>query len=135
MSAIGSRPWPGPSCFKGLTVYDSIETLTSTRILEDIAMTNVVLIVALSVSGLGLHKTMPTAQAPSKVAPCPQAPCKVMPDPAPAPCPQAPSKVAPAPCPQAPGKAAPAPCPQAPEKVAPAPSPAPQAPAKSSGQY
>ena len=114
MSATGSWPRPGPSCFKGLTDYDSIETLTSTRIIEDIAMTNVVLIVALSVSGLGFHKSLPSAQAPSKVAPCPQAPSKVTPAPAPAPCPQAPEKVAPAPQ---------------------APAPAPQAPAKSSGQY
>jgi hypothetical protein len=142
---------------------------------EDIAMTSAVLLVAMSVSGLGHHnaeayssaqapsKVCPAPQAPSKVCPAPQAPSKVAPAPqAPAkvsPAPQAPAKVSPAPqapakvspAPQAPAKVSPAPqapakvspAPQAPAKVAPAPqapakaapAPAPQAPAKSSGQY
>ncbi len=107
--------------------------------IEDIAMTSMVLILALGGVGQTAQapaKVLPAAQAPSKVAPAPQAPAKVMPAPqAPskvAPAPQAPAKVMPAP--QAPTKVAPAP--QAPAKVMPAPqaptkvAPAPQAPAK-----
>jgi hypothetical protein len=103
---------------------DSIETSQTDQItlIEDIAMTSAVLILALS--GVGGHhgiwasgqcppapcKALPTPQAPAK---CPPAPCKRMPCAPPKclPSPQAPCKVYPAA--QAPVKAAPQAYPQA----------------------
>jgi hypothetical protein len=102
---------------------------TTSSIIEDIAMTSLITMIALSAAGLGHGYA--SAQAPSKCAPCPQAPSKC------APCPQAPTKCMPAPCKTLPCAQAPskvAPCPQAPGKCAPIHG-APQAPIKAAPQY
>jgi hypothetical protein len=94
---------------------DSIETSTLDHLtlIEDIAMTSAVLILALSGVG-GLHgKTYASGQ-------CPPPPCKTMPScQAPSKCPPCPTKCPPAPCksPCAPKKCLPS-C-QAPAKCAP----------------
>jgi hypothetical protein len=98
---------------------DSIETSTDNLnlLIEDIAMTSLITVLALSAAGLG--HSYASAQCPTKTLPCPQAPTKCPPAPCKTlPCAQAPSKVAP--CPQAPAKCAPVHCaPQAPVKAAP----------------
>jgi len=120
---------------------DSIETsaYNLTNHIEDIAMTSLITILALSAAGLGHHDGgYASAQCPSKALPCAQAPSKC--PPVPSKCPPAPSKCLPAPqkaCPQAcpPSKAMP--CAQAPSKGYPAPYThgSLQAPIKAAPQY
>ncbi len=101
-------------------VFDSIETSTDTLpLIEDIAMTSLVLALALGSTSFGHQGAYASGQAPQKVLPAAQAPTKC--PPVPSKCPPVPSK-----CPPVPSK-----CPPAPSKVF----PNAQAPAKSSPQY
>jgi len=135
---IGRCRWHRPRrAIRGFSdLRDSIETSTDTlTLIEDIAMTSVVLALALSGMGYGHHDAYASGQAPYKVLPTAQAPTKC--PPVPTKCPPVPTKCPPAPtkcCPPAPTKCPPAPtkcCPPAPPKV----QPCPQAPCKASPQY